>query len=134
MLSIAFVSGLRKMGRVLTSPTLKIKLIDPTPPAAGTPTIKRGDTLKYEIDVTNAGGVTFQRWIELVTGTVGSGEMMFRTLAAVTPSSGSTPATFEVHDFRHSAQTVTLAIQLLAKKGNVTGVVVADPVQLDVID
>jgi len=130
MLAIAYVAGLRKIGRVFGTPKLTVAIRDPVP-GAGTPTITRGSTLTYDVTLTNWIWGTPQRWIELVTGTTGRGDMMFRTVAV---NLSSMKQTFEIKGFTHPASAVDLEVQLVVKMGTVTGVVLSDPVPLNVTD
>jgi hypothetical protein len=114
------------------TPALAVALV-PAPAANVTPTISRGDTLTYSLKVTSATGIVFKRWIEIIIGTSGSGDLMFRTLQNVDTS--GTAKNFEVPVFTHRASTVKLQVQVLGE--DATGksrVAISNAVPINVTD
>jgi hypothetical protein len=134
LMAMAFISGLRKIGRVAAGVTLDLQ-----PPAK----LIRGGPLTYKLSVNWTGAIQLKRCLEIITGTASTGDMAFRTLTLVDSSSklvdftsATSPQTFTIgpDQFTHPATKVRIEIQMLVSKGNVTSVAVGTSPEIDVVN
>ena len=140
LLAMAFISGLRQIGASLPGTTATLEYVNPARPAHQPPpyaTIVRGDPLEYAVNVVYSDTIQVKRCLEIITGTLGTGDMAFRTLLTINSlPSGQSPKRIVVlpSTFMHPASRVRIEVQMLLKKGNATGVVVSDSLVFDVVD
>lgn len=123
LLAMAFINGLRQIGKISPHVTLSVK-DEPDE-------VTRGTDLTYTVHAewTTSLGVQVKRCIEIITGTSGNGDMVFRNLAEIdlsNPPGGRKkdfPITFK--RFTHTASRVRIEIRALVARGNTTSVAVA---------
>jgi len=118
LLSLAFISGLRQIGKISPDVTLTL---------ANLPLrIVRGGVLTYKVRARWSGPVQVKRCFELITGTSGYGDMAFRTITGIDlPGVGNNSErefTIEFPNFTHAADRVRIEIQMLVARDNTTTV------------
>jgi hypothetical protein len=117
LMAMAFMAGLRQIGKVATGSTATI---------SGAPaSVQRGTTLSYSIAVTNT--PTIRRAVELIAGTVGTGDLTFRSL-----TEDQLKHQIDITNFTHSASTVQLQVVLLIAEANLPRLVISNAVSIDV--
>jgi hypothetical protein len=127
MLAMAFMAGLRLIGRVSTATTAVVALVPA--PQAGPATITRGQTVEYSLTITYPNAV-LKRCVEIVRGIAGTGDMAFRSIPIDQLPATTVAKTFTTPNFTHSASKVVLEILLLVAEGNVSKVVVSNSLEL----
>jgi hypothetical protein len=122
LLALAYNAGLRRAGRVNPA-GVSAKVTTTTPAAGGT--LPQGDTLKYNLTITNTSSVAVivKHCLEFLVGTdPGNHDVIVRTPPSVTgtvavPVAPATAATLtipiELPNFRHQSPSVRLSHELL---------------------
>ena len=132
MMSMAFIAGLRLMGRLAASKATVAPEMPPAPEPPGTvPLILRGETLKYKLTLTYP-KASLKRCIEIVRGTAGTGDVAFRSIPLdQLPKDGATTS-LTTASFTHSASRVVIEVLLLVAENGVSTVVVSNSLELSV--
>jgi hypothetical protein len=118
LMAMAFMAGLRQIGKVTTATTATIALV----PGTAT-SVQRGATLSYTVTLNNA--PTIRRVVELITGTVGTGDLIFRSL-----TSDQLQHQIDIANFTHTASKVQLQIVLLIAEANLPRLVISKAVDI----
>jgi hypothetical protein len=121
MLSMAFMAGLRQIGKLGVTTKASITLpVDPL--ASGS----SGSDPKYDLKVDFVAGTVLMRVVEVLRGVVRPGDLTFRTLTGLSlPATGST-TTFKPALPPALAAGAQLEVLLLVKEGAVQRLVIAE--------
>jgi hypothetical protein len=132
LLPLAFIAGLRRMGKVVSGLTANVKKAGirrgpkPEPRSRRAARDETDATLEYTLDLVGFGaGVQIEHALETVAGIARSTDVIVRTITDELQGARTGEHQIELERFMHSASTVRVQVQLLVKKDGVTGVVVS---------
>lgn len=127
MMAMAFIAGLRQLGRVATSTSVTLSA------PGGATSVTRGSTLKYDAQIHYPNEHVLRRSIETIRGTAGTGDLAFRSMTEIVlPAGTSKTFNIEVKNFRHSARAVDIQVVLLVTESNTPRLAISNVLHLDV--
>ena len=122
MMSMAFMAGLRQIGRIATTAF--------SATISGTPaTISRGSDLEYKLKLVHPPNAVLRKAVELISGIDGSiGDLTFRTLSdteAKFTNNAQDNFDISIPNFTHRAAKIQIQVVLLVVESNVPRLVIA---------
>ena len=128
MMAMAFMAGLRQIGRVASTTTVTLT-------SPGGASVVRGSTLKFDADIHYPNERVLRRSIETIRGSAGTGDLAFRSMTEVVlPAGTSNVFHIKVDNFRHSASKVGVQVVLLVTESNIPKLAISNVLDFSVVD